>query len=96
MLRDEVPSRLHLRLCCDTCEVREGYRHPSRFAPTLVVDDAVERTEPLHARTGRAFQEDPRLTLIEVAEEVGRIARHQEVDAVDNVEVRPTGVIILF
>ena len=84
---DEVPAALHLHMCRDACEMREGYRHPTRFAPTGDVDDAVERTETFHASAGRADDEDRGLTRVEIVKEGIAFRRPQEVNATHDVKV---------
>ena len=92
MLRDEVPSRLHLRRRCDACEVREGHGHPSRSQPSCVVDCAVQRAEPLHARARSAYDEHCGLALVQVPEEVRLVARLEEINAATDVEVRSSTI----
>ena len=57
-----------------------------------MMDRAVEGAEPFHARAGRTDQQDGGLAVLQVVQEVGRVARYEEVNAAHDVEVRPTTV----
>ena len=57
-----------------------------------MVDSAVQSAEPFHARAGSAYEKHRGLSLVEVLEEVLDIARLEQVNAADDVEIRSSSV----